>query len=143
MKHKRLISIISLWVAALASGSAIAAKDNVFTWTDDKGVVHYGERPPKDSQARQIKTRTGHSDPTPNTTAPTSPTVSANATPDQLAASLKDPERCLTAQKNLELLNTAARIKIAGEDGVQRLLTEEEKEVQRNTMQTIIDQACE
>ena len=47
------------------------------------------------------------------------------------------------AQKNLELLNTVARIKIAGEDGVQRLLTEEEKEAQRTAMQAVINQACE
>lgn len=141
MKHKLLISIIGLWVATLAAGNALAAKDNVFTWTDDKGVVHYGERPPKDSQARQIKTRTGHSDPTP--AAPRTPTPATTAPQDSVAASLKDPERCATAQKNLELLNTAARIKITGDDGIQRLLTEDEKEAQRNTMQAIINQACD
>ncbi len=140
MKHKLLFTIAGFWAATLMAGNALAAKDNVFTWTDDKGVVHYGERPPKDSQARQIKTRTGHSAPPPVT--PTA-TIAAPQTQDPVAASLKDPERCITAQKNLELLNTAARIKIAGDDGIQRLLNEEEKEAQRITMQAIIDQACE
>lgn len=143
MKHKRLISIISLWVAALASGSAIAAKDNVFTWTDDKGVVHYGERPPKDSQARQIKTRTGHSDPIPATTPNTQDKTSTTQANSPVATTFKNPERCNTARKNLELLNTVARIKIADEAGVQRLLTDDEKAAQRIAMQEVIDQACE
>lgn len=140
MKQKLLISILGAWVVAFSASNTFAAKDNVFTWTDEKGVAHYGERPPKDPQARQIKTRTGHSEPTP---APAAPTTPANTTTDAVADSLKDPERCTMAQKNLELLNTVARIKIAGEDGVQRLLTEEEKEAQRTAMQAVINQACE
>jgi hypothetical protein len=143
MNKNFLIGMISACALALSAGNALAAKDKVYTWTDEKGVVHYGERPPKDSQATLIKTRTGHSEPTPvaatpaqNTTGTTAPTTNTN-TKDI------DPERCNTARKNLELLNTVARIRVAGEDGNMRTLTEEDKATQRTTMQTIIDEACE
>lgn len=141
MKHKFLISILGAWVMAFSASNTFAAKDNVFTWTDEKGVVHYGERPPKDSQARLVKTRTGHSEPTPTPTPAAAPNTPPSA--NDVTESFKDPERCTMAQKNLELLNTVARIRIAGEDGVQRVLTEEEKEAQRTAMQAVINQACE
>lgn len=141
MKYKLLIGIVGAWVVALSASNTFAAKDKVFTWTDDKGVVHYGERPPKDSQARLIQTRTGHSEPTPSPVPATPPATTTSKS--EAGESFKDPERCNTAQKNLELLNTVARIKIAGDDGVQRVLTEDEKVAQRTAMQAVIDQACE
>jgi hypothetical protein len=141
MKHKLLISFIAAWAIALCASNALAAKDKVYTWTDEKGVVHYGERPPKDSQAALIKTRTGHSEPIPT---PATNTAPQNATPAAaIANSLKDPERCNVARKNLEVLNSVARIRAPGEDGNMRTLTEDDKVAQRATMQEIIDQACE
>jgi hypothetical protein len=142
MKHRILMSIIGAWAITLSASNASAAKDNVFTWTDEKGVTHYGERPPKDSQARQIKTRTGHSEPTPEPT-PSASAGTTTPTDNAAAESFKDPERCTAAQKNLEILNTVARIKLAGEDGVQRVLSEDEKAAQRAAMEAIIEQACE
>lgn len=141
MKHKLLISLIAAWAIALCTSNALAAKDKVYTWTDEKGVVHYGERPPKDSQAALIKTRTGHSEPPP---APAANKAPQNATPETaIANTLKDPERCNVARKNLEVLNSVARIRVPGEDGNMRILTEDDKVAQRATMQEIIDQACE
>jgi hypothetical protein len=142
MKRKLLISISVIWAITLYSTSVFAAKDKVYTWTDDKGVVHYGERPPKDSQAALVRTRTGHSEPPPVAPTPGTPPITAPA-PAVEPPSLKDPERCNIARKNLEALNSAARIRMPGEDGNVRILTEEDKAAQRETMQSIIDQACE
>ncbi|WP_331344285.1 DUF4124 domain-containing protein [Cellvibrio sp. UBA7661] len=141
MKYLRLIGFC---VAALAlSQSAIAAK--VYTWKDKNGVVHYGEHPPKDVQAILVKTRTGHSEPTPAQIAASQPKPAAE---QQSAAqsgqqSLKDPERCAAAKENLEILNTVARLRIQNADGVMVPMTEEDKKQQRATAQKIIEQACE
>lgn len=145
MKRKLLMGVIAGWTLALCASNTLAAKDKVYTWTDSKGVVHYGERPPKDSQAALIKTRTGHSEPIPTATTPPSPsTTSQDASPENaIAKELKDPERCNVARKNLEVLNSVARIRVPGDDGNLRTLTEEDKVNQRTTMQEIIDQACE
>ncbi len=141
MKQNLLISIIGACALALSAGGAFAAKDKVYTWTDEKGVVHYGERPPKDSRATLIKTRTGHSEPTP--TPETKPQPAAVSAPSTASTKVIDPERCAIARKNLEVLNTVARIRVPGEDGNMRSLTEEDKATQRIAMQEIIDQACE
>ena len=134
-----------LLLALAVSQSVLAQK--VYTWTDAKGVVHYGEHPPKNVKATLVKTRTGHSDPTPAPAIGAQPATAATSTAQpaaaNAAAALKDPERCSQARANLEMLNTVARIRTQNADGVMVYLTEEDKAQQRTTMQQIIDQACE
>lgn len=143
MKFTGFLLASGLLVASLSVAS-IAKEGQVYTWRDSNGVVHYGERPPKDVQAKPVKTRTGHSDPTPSQTAPATQQQSAT-TPPQDASSTKllDPNRCAQAQANLKLLNTVARIKMPDENGNMAFLTEEDKAKQREVMQAVIDQACE
>ncbi|WP_197085525.1 DUF4124 domain-containing protein [Cellvibrio sp. pealriver] len=142
MKYLRLIGFC---MAALAlSQSAIAAK--VYTWKDKNGVVHYGERPPKDVQATLVKTRTGHSEPTPEQIAASQPKPAAEQQPAAQSGaqqSLKDPERCAAARENLEILNTVARLRIQNADGIMVPMTEEDKKQQRIEAQKVIEQACE
>lgn len=139
MKYLRLIGFC---LAALAlSQSAMAAK--VYTWKDKNGVVHYGERPPKDVQATLINARTGHSEPTPAQIAASQPKPAPTEAAREQVASLKDPVRCATAKENLEILNTVARIKTTNAEGIAVILTEEDKAQQRITTQKVIDQACE
>lgn len=137
---KRLHIIGFLLMSLLASHSVLAAK--VYTWTDSKGVVHFGERPPKDAKATLVRTRTGHSDPTPAPAVATPPAATSTTSAPQ-PTSLKDPERCAKAQENLAILNSVARIKTVNEEGVTVYLTEEDKANQREIAQQAIDQACE
>ena len=140
MKYLQTFGFLVLAVAV--SQSALAQK--VYTWTDTKGVVHYGEHPPKNAKATLVKTRTGHSDPTPAPAAgaqPATPTTNQTAVNPENA--LKDPVRCSQARANLETLNTVARIKTQDANGVTVYLTEDDKAQQRTLMQQIIDQACE
>ena len=139
MKYLRLIGFLLL--GTVISQSTLAGK--VYTWTDAKGVVHYGEHPPKDVKASLVKTHTGHSDPTPAQTAAAQPKAAAEPAAANQQASLKDPERCAQAKENLEMLNSVARIKTKNAEGVFVYLTEEDKAKQRETSQQIIDQACE
>ena len=134
-----------LLLALAVSQSVLAQK--VYTWTDAKGVVHYGEHPPKNVKATLVKTRTGHSDPTPAPAVGAQPATAATSAAQpaaaNAAAALKDPERCSQARANLDMLNTVARIRTQNADGVMVYLPEEDKAQQRTTMQQIIDQACE
>lgn len=129
-------------MGGFVSQSAVA--DKVYTWTDSKGGVHFGERPPKNVKATLVKTRTGHSDPTPVQTAAAGAPASAerSAIVDQ-PVSLKDPERCKQARDNLAILNSVARIKTTNAEGISVYLTEEDKVKQRESTQLIINQACE
>ena len=143
MKYLRIIGFYLLGI--LATQNVLAAK--VYTWKDSKGVVHYGEHPPKDVKATLVKTRTGHSDPTPapTTTAPTPTTTPANQTDaaNNALASLKDPTRCAQARENLTILNSVARVKTQDANGNAVIMTEDDKAAQRQAMQAIINQACE
>lgn len=139
MKFLRIIGFCLLGI--LASQSVLAAK--VYTWTDSKGVVHYGERPPKDAKATLVNARTGHSDPTPAQIAAAQPKPTTEAPAAAMPTSLKNPERCAKAKDNLAILNSVARIKTQDASGVEVFLSEEDKVKQREAMQAIINQACE
>lgn len=140
-------SYIAKWVGIALISAAFSqpgfAKDKVYTWTDAKGTVHFGERPPKDVKATLVKTRTGHSDPTPAQTAAAQPKTAEETAAANQQASLKDPERCAKAQENLTLLNSVARIRTVNPEGVTVYLTEEDKIKQREVSQQIIEQSCE
>lgn len=139
----KYLHIAGFLLMSLALSPSVLA-DKVYTWTDAKGTVHFGERPPKNVKATLVKTRTGHSDPTPEQAAAAqanSNTAATTAANDQ--QSLKDPERCTRARENLTILNSVARIKTTNAEGVAVFLTEEDKTKQREIAQQIIDQACE
>lgn len=143
MKFSHIIKLAGIALIGAALSQPGFAKDKVYTWTDAKGTVHFGERPPKDVKATLVKTRTGHSDPTPEQTAATQAKPVTNNVSAAQQAALKDPDRCAKATENLKLLNSAARIKTQNADGVAVFLTEEDKVKQREISQKIIEQACE
>lgn len=49
---KRSILLLFLCIAA-----ATAAADDVYRWSDERGVVHYGEKPPANRAATPVNTR--------------------------------------------------------------------------------------
>lgn len=120
--------------------SAFAAK--VYTWTDEKGVTHYGEHPPQGATAKKINARTGHSEPVPIAPSETSGTDQADAQQPQ-QQQLKDPEHCEIARKNLETLDSNAPIKVPGENGNLRLITTQERTAKYTEMRRIVAENCE
>lgn len=142
MKCSHILRLTGIALVSLMLSQQGFAKGKVYTWIDSKGTVHYGEHPPKDVKATLVKTRTGHSEPTPAQTAEAQPKP-APETPATNQQSLKDPERCAQAKENLAILNSVARIKTTQADGTSVYLTEEDKTKQREVAQLIINQACE
>ena len=139
----KYLQIAGFLLLSLAISPNVLA-DKVYTWTDAKGTVHFGERPPKNVKATLVKTRTGHSDPTPEQAAAAQANNNTGATAvTNSQQSLKDPERCAKARENLAMLNSVARIKTTNAEGVAVFLTEEDKTKQREIAQQIINQACE
>tara|TARA_R110001599_G_scaffold353823_1_gene599179 strand:+ start:63108 stop:63485 length:378 start_codon:yes stop_codon:yes gene_type:complete len=64
-------------------------------------------------------------------------------TPAQTTASTKDPEACATARKNLETLNTHARIRVPDGNGNFRFIDAEEKAQQRENSEAAVAYYCE
>ena len=143
MKFSYIVKLAGIALIGAALSQPGFAKDKVYTWTDAKGTIHFGERPPHNVKATLVKTRTGHSDPTPEQAAATQPKPVANNVSAAQQAALKDPERCAKARENMTMLNSVARIRTVNPEGVTVYLTEEDKTKQREISQQIIDQACE
>jgi len=124
--------------------------DNYYKWIDDNGMTHYGEHPPKGANIiKKGKTQTGHSQATTYTGAATSPTktvansdTSKKNSEADTAASQKDPERCTSAQSNLEAMRTHSRIKVKDKNGEYRFLTPEEIQDRQGEAQKAADESC-
>ena len=138
---KVLIFALSVFFGLLASNQASAA-GKVYKWTDEKGLVHYSERPPVGRQTEIVKPQIGHSEPDDYGNAFNDKAKDQNKNTDA-KASAKDPNRCAVARKNLETLKTYARIRIEGEDGQLKYLTPQEKEKQTNDAAKAIEESCE
>ncbi|WP_039912484.1 DUF4124 domain-containing protein [Cellvibrio mixtus] len=143
MKFSSVLMASSVLLMAVTLSNPGVAKDGkVYTWTDTKGVVHYGEHPPKDVQAKLVKTRTGHSDPTPVSATPTPQNAPQEQADSGDANSLKDPERCTKARQNLEIIDSGAPIRTTNEKGEKVIMDDAEKAKQRAMFQAVANQAC-
>ena len=139
-----IVSVAGLF----ACGSALAAAETVYKWTDNRGQVHYSERPPQGAQAEAIKPETGHSEPVTYTTATDEKASEEKKDKEgkkvgSEKSALKDPERCDSARKNLDTLKTYARIKIKGDDGEYRFLTPDEQTQKTAEATKAIEESCD
>src|SRR5210317_1736139 len=85
-----LMAVIT--VAFLLLATDAMAKDDVYRWVDDNGVVHFGDRPPKKTDAEQINIH-----PSAGVTAP----AYASATPASTGEQ-QEPEPSYAQQKRDE-----------------------------------------
>ncbi|MCW8196114.1 DUF4124 domain-containing protein [Proteobacteria bacterium 005FR1] len=139
----RMVLILS---AILAAGMPLAnAATNYYKWTDEKGVTHYSARKPHDREAEVIRVSSGQTVPA----AAESKSQSAAKTVQAPrggstgpADNLKDPERCETARNNLETLRANARVRMKGEDGEIRYLSEEEKAEKTQEFEQAVAESC-
>ena len=144
MKNTSKILTLSLSCSLLflATSQVLAAANKVYKWTDEKGVVNYSERPPFGTQTEIVKPDISHSEPVNyGTAAPEKPKEDKKV--DSAKTSLKDPERCDAARKNLDTLKTYARIKVKGDDGEYRFLTPDEQQQKTNEATKAIEESCE
>jgi hypothetical protein len=128
-----------------------AAADSHYRWLDSRGNTVLSDRPPPaGTDYEVISTRSGlkrvvkgDEGAVPREV---TPKVGNEFTPvprGTETASLKNPEICNIARKNLETLNTFARVQVRNEQGDFQYLSDEEKEAQRNEAETLIRQHCD
>jgi hypothetical protein len=133
--------LILSFTGLLAASISAAAPEKVYKWTDSKGVTHYGQRPPANTQTEVIKPQTGHSDPV--TYAPAPSAAVAPAKTENKEKPLLDPERCSQARKNLETLKTYTHIKMKGEDGEYKYLSPDEQKQKLDEAAKAAEESCE
>jgi len=137
--------IVTTLLAAGVFSSAAQAK-TFYKWVDETGATHYSERKPNDQEAEAVSIRGGRTTsaeepaatPTTSQAEPEAPAQTAAAEPPNL----KDPERCAAAQENMKTLTTYARIRVQGDDGEMRYLSDEEKQAKMTESQQAVNEAC-
>lgn len=141
-----LLVLIALTVPALASA------DSVYRWTDENGVVHFGDREPTGRSSERVSVKTGQP-------SGGSERQSAQEQVEALEKNQAERERrenetavaearrkqrearCQTAQTNLEAINSNARIRVTDNDG-QRYLSPEEIAEKKQQFEQIVDESC-
>ncbi|MEQ8265246.1 DUF4124 domain-containing protein [Pseudohaliea sp.] len=144
-------------LAVLLAMPATAASSTYYRWKDDQGNLVMSDRPPADSSIefetvgpdgslrRPPAADEGSAVSTPGagsgTAAAREEGGAQAATPS--SSPPPDPELCAQARANLRTLESAARIRMQGEDGEMRFLDDEEREAQRQEALRAIEAHCE
>ncbi|MFC4260078.1 DUF4124 domain-containing protein [Marinobacter lacisalsi] len=141
-----LLALIALTLPALASA------ESVYRWTDENGVVHFGDREPMGRSSERVSVKTGK----PSGDGERQSAQEQIEALEQNQAEQKRREnetaveearrkqreaRCQTAQANLEAINSNARIRVT-EDGEQRYLSPEEIAEKKQEFEQIVEESC-
>ena len=146
----RSTALFTCLFALLLGSSALshAAVEGHYRWTDDSGKTHYSDRPPSGVDAEFIKFSSSKKSP-PQPQEKATPAVSdqnnpsAEGTLEIVPESQKDPQLCAQAQSNLKALSGNPKVRITEADGSKRLLSDSEKEQQRERARGFIKLYCE
>lgn len=137
---------ISLGILALLP--ALATAQSVYRWTDAEGNLRYSDRPPEVGtpyESRHLQESWRDSATEAAEPAPEQNPGDLEGRSESVAAApqaVRNAEYCEQARENLWQLNHHARIRMLGEDGEYRFLSEEEKQAQRVKAQQVIDANC-
>ncbi|WP_317933012.1 DUF4124 domain-containing protein [Halioxenophilus sp. WMMB6] len=129
-------------LAALSFTAMVHAGPILYKWQDDKGIVHYSEHPPvgvTNFERVRSEVTPGNSPVDYQTESPEQSKKDEASEPEQPQI---DQARCDNARKNLEALNSFARIRITEPDGKVRFLSESEVAERKVEFKNILDQEC-
>jgi len=135
----RVLPITLLAVAALAFTAAQAG--DVYRWTDEKGVTHFADAPPRDVKYERVNVRTGAASSAVDPTEAAAEAAAAKDAATEAEAAAARAERCRIAKYNLQNLRAGVAM-IPDEDGQVRRLTEEEQQRQLELNERAMAEAC-
>lgn len=159
---KKTIALASLLALALGVPAAEAAK--FYKWTDEKGVTHYTiDPPPAGAKASEVRVKTpSHSGAATDAGTGAGPKGAPAAGPKgpagkpaagkSEAAKEQKPtpkgpeqyaEKCKNLRSNLQAMQEHAQVKVQGEGGEARVLTDDEKNARLDATQREIKAFCE
>lgn len=150
-------SIAWIFTTALLLSPGIQAKEAIYKWTDDKGVVHYSSHPPAGQKAEKVKVYGSKgtsidvaAKPSKKTAKTEKVAAEAKPEPPQPPAAIepppnrKDPKLCEQAKKNLWNLENYPRLRIQDpETGQRRVMSSEEKEQYMSEAKQQVAEFCD
>ena len=147
---KRTCGLAAAFVLFSLSGT-YAGAGNYYRWVDETGTTVNSDRPPPtgvDYEVISSSTNLMYTETDEDDSAPVEePPAVARTTDVKRSAARpmleKNPEYCDQATRNLEMLNTRARIRVPDGNGNYRYINDDEKAQQRETAEAIVAQHCE
>ena len=110
----QLLSLCSIGCLILLCVSMLASAATLYRWSDDKGVAHFGSSPPEGVKAEIVSSYSSQA----------LSELDTQAKPKAVSAEFM--KRCNTETARLKKLKSGASLKIMGDDGQARNMTEEE-----------------
>ena len=150
MRTKALFFGITLVFVILASSITVAS---IYTWKDEQGEVHYGDRVPPEytTKATKLKNRSSakrHQEETSSSTATLKKKLEdlnktkSQETEKEKAAKNRLNENCTLAKSNLKTIQERARVRVKEKNGEYRILSHEEKNQKENKLKEQIKEFC-
>lgn len=151
MKRLRSSAILAALAVLVAAAPAVQGGD-IYTWTDEEGVVHYGDRPSGAGTERVIHLASESTSPAPApapaAAAPAADPAAAPETKELTEAEKRAREQerakqCEMYKERLQTYLTSRRLYRQGENGERIYLNEEETLAARAKVQEKIVEFCE
>jgi hypothetical protein len=147
---RRLILVTLLALLA----PSLSTADSVYRWTDENGVVHFGDREPVGRAADRVNVRSGTATSSPQRKSPQEQLKALDErqadrernekeTAVEEARRKQRQARCDAARANLQAVNSNARVRVIDADGEQRYLTPEEIQEKRAEFEAIVEETCD
>ena len=135
----------------LSTQSAFSAEKTYYRWLDERGNPVHSDRPPPtgtdyevvETGSSFVREVPGNAGAVPAETTPRVGNEFNTVDKQEMEVVKRNPEICERAQSNLETLNSTARVRIRGDDGQFRYLTEEEIESQRQKARDAVTVHCD
>lgn len=142
---KTLAGLTAVLLSVLLTVSSYAYQKTTkvtYKWVDDNNITQFTERPPKDRAYEKIIVTSSGGREIQNVTAAQAAADAKEEATSPLDELQKANERnCAVAKQNMEVLKNIARIRVT-ENGEERILSPEEKEVRVQETQKQIDVFC-
>jgi hypothetical protein len=144
MKSLIKFVLISLSLGlCLSAFSANTISKITYKWTDDKGIIQYTERPPKNRAYEKTTITASGGKEVSEVTQEEAESTAKDETSTKVNDFAKANERnCGIARKNLEVLSNTARVKVSDKKGESRILSVEEKQVREDDTKKSIERYC-
>lgn len=140
------------FLAVASCCTSVLAGEQYFRWVDEQGTeVNSDKPPPAGVDYEVIKVKQSMTLPVADEETAAAPEDNPVPAPQQAATppsvpnlvAVRNPEACAAARKNLETLNTFARIRVPDGNGSFRFIDEDEKAQRRAEAETAIAANCE
>ena len=138
-------------VAAMTAGHiSTASGENYYRWKDERGNPVHSDRPPPEgiqyevvsTESRLIRPVEAREGAVPKKVQPTASNDFEPIEPKKMTTK-KNPEYCARAKDNLYTIDVTPRIRTRNDQGEMRILTPEERQVERKKALDAIEAYCE